>query len=426
MSKLTRESSNFLQNKNNESYEKAPQLRRITEVPSVDNLSHLNTSQIQTPAFVYDESQLFKAVKTLKHVAKQTSCKILFAIKSFASIDALNLIAPLLDGFASSSRFEATLARNILGANGTVHITTPGFRLDEIDYIAELCDYISFNSLSQWDRFRRTVGERANCGLRVNPQLSFVEDDRYNPCRKYSKLGVPLNALVNILNNGSNGLGQIDGIHFHTNCESTSLEPLLSTVQCIDSRLSRLLAGIKWVNLGGGYQYDEIESFEPFYEAVNLLQRKYGVEVFIEPGEAIVGQAGYLISTVVDLFDSEGKTIAILDTTVNHLPQVFEYQYRPDVSNSIYAGKYSYILAGATCLAGDLFGEYKFEVPLEIGSKITFEYVGAYTLVKAHMFNGINLPNIYALNNKGELLLKRQFTYQDYVSKWSDTVYETV
>lgn len=401
-------------------------MRRVAEFPLIDNLRNTKLYSVLTPAFIYDESVLTHVLNALRMIAEQTGCKTLFSLKSFAVVDALRLMAPMVDGFASSSLFEATLAREVLSDTGTVHITTPGFRGDEIDDLAEVCDYISFNSLSQWNRFRGIVGGRAHCGLRVNPQLPFVKEERYNPCRKHSKLGVPLNSLINFLSNGSNKLDQIDGIHFHTNCESTSLEPLLNTVQHMDSRLGGLLERIRWVNLGGGYQYDEVESFEPLCEAISLLQRKYGVSVFIEPGEAIVGQAGYLVSTVVDLFDSEGKIVAILDTSVNHLPQVFEYQYQPDVSNSIYSGKHSYILAGATCLAGDLFGEYKFEVPIEIGSKIVFEYVGAYTLVKAHMFNGINLPSIYALTNRGELVLKKQYTYRDYVSKWRNTVYETV
>jgi len=388
-------------------------------------LSNLSLDGIQTPAFVYDEMLLTQAVTRLKRIGEQAGCKVLFSLKSFAVIDALNLMSPIVDGFASSSLFEATLARDVVN-NGTVHITTPSFRPDEIDVIAETCDYISFNSLSQWKRFRRIVGDRAYCGLRVNPQLSFVTDERYDPCRKHSKLGVPLNTLLDALDDNYRELDQASGIHFHTNCESTSLVPLLSTVQHINQSLGDLLKKLEWLNLGGGYQYDEINSFEPLYQAVKLLRRKNGLEVFIEPGEAIVGNAGYIISSVLDLFDSEGKTIAILDTTVNHIPQVYEYQYRPDVQTATEFGKYSYIFGGATCLAGDIFGEYKFDVPLGIGSKIIFEFMGAYTLVKAHMFNGINLPNIYALSSDNEFLLKKQYTYQDYVSRWKERAYETV
>jgi carboxynorspermidine decarboxylase len=178
--------------------------------------------------------------------------------------------------------------------------------------------------------------------------------------------------------------------------------------------------------MGGGYQYDEITSLDPLYRSVELLQNKYRLKVFIEPGEAIVGSAGYIVSSVVDLFISDGKPVAILDTSTNHMPQVFEYQYCPEVSNSTETGRYNYILAGATCLAGDIFGEYRFDAPLEIGSKVVFEFMGAYTLVKAHMFNGVSLPSIYAINNRNQLLLKKKYTFQDYISRWKDPAYETV
>lgn len=400
---------------------------RITESQLVNNLDTPSLSNLRTPAFVYDEKAIDTILTQLRDIAKEIGCRVLFSLKSFAIVDALRLMAPMLDGFASSSLFEATLARDVIANNGTVHITTPSFRLDEINDLAETCDYISFNSLTQWDRFRAIVGGRARCGLRVNPLLSFVKDDRYNPCRKHSKLGVPITTLTNALSNGFGEFEHVTGIHCHTNCESTTLDPLLATVQYLDLHLANLLPRLEWINLGGGYQYDEINSFEPLYQAVDLLQRKYGLEVFIEPGEALVGDAGYLISSVVDLFDSEGKTLAILDTSTNHMPQVFEYQYRPDVSNSNQSGKYGYILAGATCLAGDIFGEYCFDAPLEIGSKVIFEFMGAYTLVKAHMFNGVSLPSIYALNDKNEFLLKKQYTFDDYISRWKEpAAYETV
>lgn len=381
-------------------------------------LGHKDFERVRTPAFVYDEGLIKRAVGGLRLMADELNCKALFSLKSFAAVDVLRLMVPELDGFAASSLFEATLAREVIGGGGTVHITTPGFRPDEIDSLAEVCDYISFNSLPQWERFRGEVQGRAQCGLRVNPQLSFVKDERYDPCRTHSRLGVPLDALVEALRGGRRDLRRVSGIHFHTNCESASLAPLLSTVRHLDHHLGDLLGNIEWLNLGGGYQYDEIDSLEPLQRAVELLARKYGLQVFIEPGEAVVGAAGYVVSSVLDLFESGGKTVAVLDTSVNHMPQVYEYQYRPDVSNATEYGAHGYILGGATCLAGDLFGEYNFDAPLEVGSKVVFEFMGAYTMVKAHMFNGVNLPDVYALDGEGELVLKKRHTYRDYVSKW--------
>jgi len=399
---------------------KAVEEKPVAGVTQARLLDHKDFERVRTPAFVYDEGLIKQEVGRLRSMADDLNCKVLFSLKSFAAVNALRLMAPMLDGFAASSLFEANLAREVLGGGGTVHITTPGFRPDEIDSLAEVCDYISFNSLRQWERFRGGVGGRARCGLRVNPKLSFIKDERYNPCHTHSRLGVPLDTLVGALGQRPGNLHQLSGIHFHTNCESTSLTPLLSTVRHLDLHLADLLGNIEWVNLGGGYQYDEISSLEPLYQAVELLRRKYGLEVFIEPGEAVVGNAGYIISSVLDLFDSGGKTVAVLDTTVNHMPQVYEYQYRPDVSNATESGRYGYILGGTTCLAGDLFGEYRFDTPLEIGSRVVFEFMGAYTLVKAHTFNGVNLPGIYALNSENEIVLKRRYTYQDYVSRWRD------
>jgi len=174
---------------------------------------------------------------------------------------------------------------------------------------------------------------------------------------------------------------------------------------------------MRWINLGGGYLFDEAVSLTPFYEAVELLRSKYHLQVFIETGASIVRKAGYLVSTVLDIFESEGKTIAILDTTVNHMPEVFEYQFEPDILGSEEDGRFAYILAGCTCLAGDLFGEYTFPEPLEVGSRVVFANVGAYTLVKAHMFNGINLPTMYALTKEGGLVMKKRFTYEDFASR---------
>lgn len=375
-------------------------------------LSNIDLSGLSTPAFIYDEGRLLRAARNINHIVVQAKANLLFSLKSFVFVDALRQIAPFVDGFASSSLFESRLGREILGGNGSIHFTSPAVRADEIEEIADNVDFISFNSLSQWRRFNERVGERASCGLRINPQLSLVKDARYDPCRDHSKLGVPLETILQ-----SDSGSDMQGIHFHTNCESVSLEPLIMTVRHLEERIGNTFKGLKWVNIGGGYDYNEIHEFGPFFDAISLLHR-YDVQVFIEPGEAIVGEAGYIVSSVVDLFDSEGKTIAVLDTSVNHMPQVYEYQYQPEVSNVSKSGNYFYILAGATCLAGDLFGEYRFAESLSIGSKVIFEFMGAYTLVKAHMFNGINLPTIYALTENDELSLKKQHTFSDYRSKW--------
>ncbi|GAG23844.1 unnamed protein product, partial [marine sediment metagenome] len=203
-------------------------------------------------------------------------------------------------------------------------------------------------------------------------------------------------------------LKKINGILFHTNCESENINQLSKTVKHIDKTLAGLFSKIKWINLGGGYLFDNEEDLSPLIDIAKFLKNRYKIDVFFEPGKAVVGEAGYIVSTVLDIFNSDGKDIAVLDTTVNHMPEVFEYQLRPDIMQESADGKHAYILAGASCLAGDLFGAYRFTEPLRVGSRITFKAMGAYTLVKASMFNGINLPAIYAHTQNGKIELKKE------------------
>jgi carboxynorspermidine decarboxylase len=380
-------------------------------------LDIVQSQELSTPAFIVDESVLLQSGRGLAKMAQGNNIKLLLSLKSFATDDYLRLMAQLVEGFSASSLFEASLVREVVGDNGKVHITTPGLKPDEIGQIAELSDYIAFNSLSQWGLFKDAVKGQVNCGLRVNPQLSIVKDSRYDPCRRHSKLGVPIDQLKTALSQNSTCLEGIHGIHFHTNCDSVDGAALLATVRGIEKKLDPLLYRLEWMNMGGGYLLEKLEKYDDFCEAIRILQSKYDLEVFVEPGAAFVREAGFLVSTVLDLFSSDGKKVAILDTTVNHMPEVFEYQFEPDVAGHVDEGRNSYILAGCTCLAGDVFGEYSFETPLEIGSRVVFSNVGAYTLVKANMFNGINLPTIYTYTQDGKLKVNKQFSYEDFKSR---------
>jgi len=378
----------------------------------------IDSLPLETPAFIYDESAIARSLSKLRGIADKTGCKILYSLKAFSMVDALRLMGPSLDGFAASSLFEAELARRVVSTkSGTLHFTTPGLKSDELSRIAELCDYITFNSLTQWETFHERVDQRLSCGVRVNPQLSYIDDDRYDPCRPNSKLGIPLPLLVERITECTNQFNELRGIHFHTNCESLSLQPLFETVSSVVSQLGFALNKMDWINLGGGYLYTEAESLQPLYRAVELLVKNYSLDVFLEPGEDIVGGAGSVISSVIDLFDSGDKQIAVMDTTVNHLPGVFTYGSKPYVKSAKRDGSYTYLLAGSTCLAGDIFGEYAFDHPLNIGSRITFERVGGYSLVKANMFNGVNLPNIYSLSDN-KVILKKRYTLKDFLSRW--------
>jgi carboxynorspermidine decarboxylase len=365
----------------------------------------------QTPAFVYDETVVIDRLIALSEVRSNSGCKILYSIKAAPLTGLLKSIAEYVDGFSASSLFECQIAKEILGNKGSVHITSPGLREEDVKSIVDTADYISFNSMSQLQQYKSIVNKKLNCGLRLNPEKSFARDERYDPCRQYSKLGIPVSVVAD------NNLEGIQGFHLHNNCESHDFSELKQTLEGVYELLDSELETMQWINLGGGYFIDDAEQLRELEKIIKNLKDKYTLDVFIEPGKGIVGSAGFLVAAVVDIFESDGKEIAILDTTVNHLPEVFEYQYKPHILQENPAGEYEYRLAGCSCLSGDLFGDYRFEKALEIGSRVTFKNVGAYMLVKANMFNGINLPIVNILKPDETLVLEKEFTYADFRAK---------
>ena len=399
--------------------ESAPAMPNLDLEPAAAVESRLALSrEVATPAFVYDEAGLDRLIDTLDPVRRATGCKVLFSLKAFSFIDALEMMAPRLDGFAASSLFEARLAREICGRGAEVHLTSPGIRPGDVDDLASLCDYVSFNSISHLRVYGGRMAPYTRLGLRVNPQLSFVPDDRYDPCRPHSKLGVPLERLTATVAADRGQIAGVEGVHVHSNCDSTDLSQLLRTVRHLDERLGPLLHGLRWINLGGGYLFDEAGDVGQVVEAVASLESRYGLQVYLEPGAALVRSAGFVVASVLDVFPSEGMQVAVLDTTVNHMPEVLEYGFEPDVCGHDDEAEMEYLLAGSTCLAGDVFGVYRFAEPLEIGARVVFGNAGAYTLSKAHTFNGVNLPSVYALDRSGGLTLKKRYGYGDFAERW--------
>ena len=377
---------------------------------------------VSTPAFVYDERTIHRMLDYTAPLRADGRYEVLFAVKSFSFAPALRVMAPRLDGFAVSSLYEARLARGIVGNEGSVHITTPGIRGDEVGELGSLCDCIAFNSLGQWDAHQPSLQGRANCGLRVNPQLSFADDSRYDPCRPHSKLGVPLDDLAAVLRDEPGQLDRVRGILVHSNCDSPDFSELAATVDRLRERIPELLRRVEWVNLGGGYLFEE--DGEPcgdpdeLCRIVDALRSEYGARVFIEPGSGLIRAAGYFVSTVLDIFPSGGAVVAVLDTSVNHMPEVFEYGFRPDVVGHDDDAPHEYLLSGCTCLAGDLFGAYRFPDKLRVGDRVVFRNAGSYTLVKASMFNGVALPSVYALTAEGGLILQSSPSYADFAARW--------
>ncbi len=370
---------------------------------------------MKTPAFIINEAQLIANLTTLAQIRQQSGCKMLYALKALPCSRVLEIAKPFVDGFSVSSLFEAQLVQEVLTGKGEVHLTTPALIADELYELTTLCTHINFNSLSHHARYAPIVQTQASMGLRVNPKLSFLSDERFDPCRRYSKLGVDIDALWQ-----SNCLEfeQVSGLHFHTVFSATNFTPLVQTVEKLRRYFGNQLEKLQWINLGGGYLFHSIADYQPFIDLVIQLRRELKVDVYLELGNGIVGNAASMVASVIDTFESDGKTIAILDTSVNHNPEVFEFQRSPQVQEHDAKGRYSVILAGGTCLAGDVFGEYRFKYPLQLGDKITFNNVGAYTLIKANRFNGHNLPDIHLQHVNSELELLKNYTYQDYQQQW--------
>jgi carboxynorspermidine decarboxylase len=373
---------------------------------------------IETPAFIVRPGAIATNRDELARLCGLAGCHALYSLKALALPDVLHLMVPALVGFSASSLFEALLARHVMGPHVEVHVTSPGLRERDCAELARHCDAITFNSLSQSARLGGYFADM-RAGLRVNPQISQIDDERYDPCRKHSKLGEPASNLrrLKTLPPG------ISGIHFHNNCEADDFSGLKPTIERLQCEIPHILAQINWINLGGGYGWSAPDAVGQLIEATALLRSTAVQDIYIEPGAALVRDGGAFVASVVDLIDTDGRTVAVLDTSVNHMPEVFEYGDQPSIEPTVVgdcdnpaAEGFHYILAGSTCLAGDLFGAYQFAEPLAIGSRVVFPAMGAYSLVKAHMFNGQPLPNVYLEQDDGSVLLRRASSFTDFAS----------
>ena len=342
--------------------------------------------------------------------------RLLFAVKATTLSAVLRHLAPRIDGFAVSSLFEARLVHSLF-PDKVIHFTSPGIRPNEVSELALLSEFISFNSKSQVERYSAKFGKTSSLGIRINTRISTVIDQRYDPCRPSSKLGIPMEEAAELLNSDN---ATIEGLHIHTNADSIDFGELLINVQALLEALPRGLE-IKWVNLGGGYLFEGV-SPAPLAQAADLIRGRFGADVFIEPGAGLVRSAGFLVASVLDIFDVDGSHIVVLDTTVNHMPEVLEFNFEPDVQGHMDDGPFEYTLAGNTCLSGDVFGTYRFREPLGIGDRVVFEEAGAYTLAKAHRFNGVNLPEVGILGKDGRYRLRRNFTYPEFKNYWMTNV----
>ncbi|MBZ4670800.1 MAG: carboxynorspermidine decarboxylase [Clostridiales bacterium] len=379
-------------------------------------MKDIDFGKLPSPCYIVDERLLVKNLEILKSVRERTGCKILLAQKGFSMFSLYPLIRKYLDGTTASSLFEARLGHEEMG--GETHIFAPAYRDDEFEEIIKICDHIVFNSFSQWKKFKSRVKEqnrKIECGIRINPEYSEIKTDIYNPCFKNSRLGVTLENFEPDMLDG------IDGLHFHTMCEQNS-DVLERTIKVVDEKFGKYISRMKWLNFGGGHHITRADyDVETLVRSIMFIREKYGINVYLEPGEAIALNTGYLVCTVLDTLKN-GMDIAILDTSAAcHMPDVLEMPYRPEIIGAGKPGEYSYTyrLGGPTCLAGDVIGDYSFKEPLRPGDKLVFCDMAHYTMVKNNTFNGINLPSIASFNEQDGIKIIKQFGYEDFKSRLS-------
>lgn len=376
----------------------------------------IDPQDIQTPCYVVDEAALERNLEVLDGVQRRTGCRILMALKGFAMFRVFPLIRRYLRGVAASSLDEARLGCEEFG--GEVHVFAPAYKEAEFDELLRYTDHLVFNSFSQWQRFRPLVqgsAKKVACGMRVNPEHSEVKPAIYDPCSRFSRLGVTRE------NFQQDQLDGISGLHFHNLCELNA-DSLARTLTAFEARFGEFLGRMHWVNFGGGHHITRQDyDLELLCRLIVDFADRYGVQVYLEPGEAIALNTGVLVASVLDVLRNE-MDIAILDTSAAaHMPDVLEMPYRPAIIGAGQPGErpYTYRLGGLTCLAGDVIGDYSFAEPLEVGSKVVFLDMAHYTMVKNNTFNGVRLPSIALRKLNGEIKIVRQFGYEDYRNRLS-------
>lgn len=371
---------------------------------------------LPTPCYVVDEARLIKNLELLRHVQQETGCHILLAQKCFSMFRLYPLMGEYLAGTTASGIFEARLGHEEMGKEN--HVFAPAFKTEDMQELVQICDHIVFNSIAQLEKHRE-LWQNANTsvGIRINPECSTQEAEHaiYDPCAVGSRLGVTLANFPEELPEG------VEGLHFHTLCEQNS-DDLVTTFKAFEAKFGKFFGQLKWLNLGGGHHITRADyDVEALIDLVKYIRSTYGVEVYLEPGEAVALNAGYLVTEVLDIVRN-GMDILILDASAAcHMPDVLEMPYRPPLRYGYEANEkaHPYRLSSMTCLAGDVIGDYSFEQSINVGDKLIFEDMAIYSMVKNNTFNGMPLPDIVLLKKDGSTELVRRFGYEDFKGRLS-------
>lgn len=377
----------------------------------------IDINQVPSPAFILDESRLRQNLELMARVQREAGIEIILALKGFAMWSAFPLVKQYLAGATASSLYEARLCYEEMGK--AAHTYCVAYRPSDLEAILSYSSHLTFNSLTQFHSLAakaKAIKPDISLGLRINPEISDVETELYNPAAKGSRLGLPLDDLATGLP------AELDGLHFHVLCESSS-HSLAKVLQRIEAKLGHLLPQLKWINMGGGHLMTR-EGYDVDH-LIGLLRdfkARYGVEIVLEPGSAVAWDTGVLVAQVVDIFTHHGIRTAILDVSfTDHMPDTLEMPYRPRIRGASDPAEntHHYRLGGLSCLAGDYMSEYGFDHELQIGQKLVFEDMIHYTMVKTTMFNGLHHPSIAIWTEDQQLKMAKEFTYEDYKRRLS-------
>ncbi len=374
-------------------------------------------SAMETPAYLLDETLIEENMRVMRYVKDRTGCRILHALKAYASFATFPVMSGYLDGTSASGLNEARLGHEKFGKE--VQTFGAAYRDKEIRQIVKYSTAVIFNSFYQLRKFWNIAKKSAvEIGLRVNPGYAAVAAEMYNPCAPYSRLGI----IHDVFDKEFHEYRDIvDGLHFHAMCQQNS-DVLERVLNSFEKLYGKYLKGLKWVNFGGGHHITRADyDLERLIKLIIAFKKKYGLQVYLEPGEACVYEAGSLIASVLDIVRNR-REIAIIDASAEtHMPDVLLMPYRPQILNSGLPDdkKYTYRIAGPSCLAGDVMGDYSFEKPLKRGDKLIFSDMALYSIVKNTTFNGINLPDIAVIRNGGKIEVVKKFGYKDYRDRQS-------
>lgn len=387
------------------------------DTKAVNKFLRIAKGAIETPVYLIDETLIEKNMKVLLRVKKRTGCKVFHALKAYATFATFPMMSRYLDGVCASGLNEARLGHEEFKKE--VHTFSAAYREKEISSILKYSDSIIFNSFYQLQKYGKAASKNGvEIGLRINPGHAEVETEMYNPCAPYSRLGI-IHSIFKQEFPRQKSI--VDGLHFHVMCQQNS-DVLKRVLKSFEKLYGKYIKGLKWVNFGGGHHITRDDyDVELLIKLINDFRHKYGVQVYLEPGEASVYNAGVLISSVLDIVKNRAD-IAIMDTSAEtHMPDVLLMPYRPHILGSGMKNekKYRYRLAGPSCLAGDVIGDYSFDRPLKRGDKLVFTDMALYSIVKNTTFNGINLPDIAVIRHGGKIEVIRKFGYKDYRDRQS-------